>query len=117
MGKTKDLVQRAFGLLVLKTIALEPNHGWAVAKRLQQVSRDVLRDVLQVQQGSLYLASHRLEQKAGIRAKWAETDTVRRAKFNSLTAAAAVPANWGRLSAAVKPRGANLIGGCHDVGS
>lgn len=113
MGKTKDLVQRAFGLLILKTIALEPNHGWAIAKRRQQVSRDVL----QVQQGSLYLASHRLEQKAGIRAKWAETETVRRAKFNSLTAAAAVPANWGRLSAAVKPRGANLIGGCHDVGS
>lgn len=97
MGKTKDLVQRAFGLLVLKTIALEPNHGWAIAKRLQQVSRDVV----QVQQGSLYLASHRLEQKAGIRAKWAETDTVRRAKFNSLTAAAPVQlrneaAHWGR---------------------
>lgn len=105
MGKTKDLVQRAFGLLVLKTIALEPNHGWAVAKRLQQVSRDVL----QVQQGSLYLASHRLEQKAGIRAKWAETDTVRRAKFNSLTAAAPVQlrneaAHGGRWSAA-----ANLV--------
>lgn len=105
MRKTKDLVQRAFGLLMLKTIALEPNHGWAIAKRLQQVSRDVL----QVQQGSLYLASHRLEQKAGIRAKWAETDTVRRAKFNSLTAAAPVQlrneaAHWGRLSAA-----ANLV--------
>ncbi|HVH60075.1 MAG TPA: helix-turn-helix transcriptional regulator [Candidatus Sulfotelmatobacter sp.] len=105
MGKTKDLVQRAFGLLMLKTIALEPNHGWAIAKRLQQVSRDVV----QVQQGSLYLASHRLEQKAGIRAKWAETDTVRRAKFNSLTAAAPVQlrneaAHWGRLSAA-----ANLV--------
>lgn len=105
MGKAKDLVQRAFGLLMLKTIALEPNHGWAIAKRLQQVSRDVL----QVQQGSLYLASHRLEQKAGIRAKWAETDTVRRAKFNSLTAAAPVQlrneaAHWGRLSAA-----ANLV--------
>lgn len=105
MGKTKDLVQRAFGLLMLKTIALEPNHGWAIAKRLQQVSRDVL----QVQQGSLYLASHRLEQKAGIRAKWAETDTVRRAKFNSLTAAAPVQlrneaTHWGRLSAA-----ANLV--------
>lgn len=89
MGKTKDLVQRAFGFLILKTIALEPNHGWAIAKR----------------QGSLYLASHRLEQKAGIRAKWAETETVRRAKFNSLTAAASVQlrneaANWGhrRLS-------------------
>lgn len=105
MGKAKDLVQRAFGLLILKTIALEPNHGWAIAKRLQRISRDVL----QVQQGSLYLASHRLEQKAGIRAKWAETDTVRRAKFNSLTAAAPVQlrneaANWGRLSAA-----ANLV--------
>lgn len=105
MGKTKDLVQRAFGLLMLKTIALEPNHGWAIAKRLQQVSRDVV----QVQQGSLYLAPHRLEQKAGIRAKWAETDTVRRAKFNSLTAAAPVQlrneaAHWGRLSAA-----ANLV--------
>ncbi len=89
MGKTKDLVQRAFGLLILKTIALEPNHGWAIAKRRQQVSRDVLQ----------------VQQKAGRRAKWAETETVRPAKFNSLTAAAPVQvrneaANWGhrRLS-------------------
>jgi transcriptional regulator len=104
MGKTKDLVQRTLRLLILKTIALEPKHGWAIAKRLQQISRDVL----QVQQGSLYLAAHRLEQKAGIKAKWAETETARRAKFNSLTAAACVcvqlrneAANWDRLSAAV----------------
>ena len=100
MGKTKHLVQRTLGLLILKT--LEPKHVWAVAKRMQQISRDVL----QVQQGSLYPALHRLAQRAWIRAKWAETETTRRTKFNSLTAAACVPlrneaANWDRLSAAV----------------
>jgi len=89
-------------LLILKTIALEPKHGWAIAKRIQQISRDVL----QVQQGSLYPALHRLEQKAWIMAKWAETETGREAKFYSLTAAGRKQlekeaANWNRLSAAI----------------
>jgi PadR family transcriptional regulator PadR len=102
MGKPNDLVQGTLDLLILKTIALEPKHGWAIAKRIQQVSRDVL----QVQQGSLYPALHRLEQKAWIKAKWAETETGRQAKFYSLTAAGRKhlereAANWDRLSSAI----------------
>ena len=102
MGKPSDLVQGTLDLLILKTIALEPQHGWAIAKRIQQISRDVL----QVQQGSLYPALHRLEQKAWIKAKWAETETGRRAKFYSLTTAGRVQlekeaANWDRLSTAI----------------
>ena len=101
MGKPSDLVQGTLDLLILKTIALEPKHGWAIAKRIQQISRDVL----QVQQGSLYPALHRLEQKAWVKAKWAETETGRQAKFYSLTAAGRKQlekeaANWDRLSAA-----------------
>ena len=102
MGKPSDLVQGTLDLLILKTIALEPKHGWAIAKRIQQISHEVL----QVQQGSLYPALHRLEQKAWIRAKWAETETGREAKFYSLTAAGRKQlekeaANWDRLSAAI----------------
>src|SRR6266487_2221183 len=95
MGKPSDL-------LILKTLSLEPKHGWAIAKRIQQISREVL----QVQQGSLYPALHRLEQKAWVKAKWAETETGRQAKFYSLTAAGRKQlekeaANWDRLSAAI----------------
>jgi PadR family transcriptional regulator PadR len=102
MGKPSDLVQGTLDLLILKTIALEPKHGWAIAKRIQQISCDVL----QVQQGSLYPALHRLEQKAWVKAKWAETGTGRQAKFYSLTAAGRKQlekeaANWDRLSAAI----------------
>jgi PadR family transcriptional regulator PadR len=102
MGKPNDLVQGTLDLLILKTLALEPKHGWAIAKRIQQISREVL----QVQQGSLYPALQRLEEKAWIKAKWAETDTGRKAKFYSLTAAGRVQlekeaANWNRLSAAI----------------
>jgi PadR family transcriptional regulator PadR len=102
MGKPSDLVQGTLDLLILKTIALGPKHGWAIAKRIQQISRDVL----QVQQGSLYPALHRLEQKAWIKAKWAETETGRQAKFYSLTAAGRKhlereAANWDRLSSAI----------------
>jgi PadR family transcriptional regulator, regulatory protein PadR len=102
MGKPSDLVQGTLDLLILKTIAVEPQHGWAIAKRIQQISRDVL----QVQQGSLYPALHRLEQKAWIKAKWAGTETGRRAKFYSLTAAGRLQleketANWDRLSTAI----------------
>jgi PadR family transcriptional regulator, regulatory protein PadR len=102
MGKPNDLVQGTLDLLILKTIALEPKHGWAIAKRIQQISQDVL----QVQQGSLYPALNRLERKGWIKAKWGETDTGRQAKFYSLTAAGHTQlqkeaANWSRLSAAI----------------
>ena len=102
MGKPSDLVQGTLDLLILKTIALEPKHGWAIAKRIQQLSGDVL----QVQQGSLYPALHRLEQQGWIKAKWADSDTGRQAKFYSLTAAGrkqmeTESVNWNRLSAAI----------------
>jgi PadR family transcriptional regulator PadR len=102
MSKPSDLVQGTLDLLILKTISLEPKHGWAIAKRIQQISGEVL----QVQQGSLYPALHRLEQKAWIKAKWAETETGRNAKFYTLTAGGRAQleketANWSRLSAAI----------------
>lgn len=102
MGKPSDLVQGTLDLLILKTISLEPMHGWAIAKRIQQVSGEVL----QVQQGSLYPALHRLEQQGWIKAKWAESETGRQAKFYSLTIAGrkqleSESANWSRLSAAI----------------
>ncbi|MGC2639640.1 MAG: PadR family transcriptional regulator [Acidobacteriaceae bacterium] len=102
MGKPNDLVQGTLDLLILRTVAPEPMHGWAIAKRIQQISREVL----QVQQGSLYPALHRLEQQGWIRAKWAESETGRQAKFYSLTAAGRKQleqesANWSRLSAAI----------------
>jgi len=102
MGKPNDLVQGTLDLLILKTLSLEPKHGWAIAKRIQQVSRDVL----QVQQGSLYPALHRLEQQGWIRAKWQESGTGRQAKFYSLTAAGRKQleqetSNWSRLSGAI----------------
>jgi PadR family transcriptional regulator, regulatory protein PadR len=102
MGKPSDLVQGTLDLLILKTLALEPRHGWAIAKRIQQISNEAL----QVQQGSLYPALHRLEQQAWIKAHWAETETGRRAKFYSLTRAGRKQletelANWDRLSSAI----------------
>jgi len=102
MGKPSDLVQGTLDLLILKTIALQPKHGWAIAKRIQQISNEAL----QVQQGSLYPALHRLEQQGWIRAKWAESETGRQAKFYALTAAGKrqleeEKANWSRLSAAI----------------
>lgn len=102
MGKPSDLVQGTLDLLILRTIALEPRHGWAIAKRIEQVSRDVL----QVQQGSLYPALHRLEQKGWIKAEWKATETGRQAKFYGLTKAGrarlnAELENWERLSAAI----------------
>ena len=102
MGKPSDLVQGTLDLLILKTISLEPKHGWAIAKRIQQVSNDVL----QVQQGSLYPALHRLEQQGWIRAKWSETEGSRLVKFYSLTAAGRAQLerereSWSRLSTAI----------------
>jgi transcriptional regulator len=89
-------------LLILKTLSLEPKHGWAVAKRIQQVSKDAL----QVQQGSLYPALYRLEQQGWITADWRESETGRQAKFYSLTRAGRKRlekelANWDRLSSAI----------------
>ncbi len=102
MAKSSDLLQGTLDLLILKTISLEPTHGWAIAKRIQQVSKEVL----QVQQGSLYPALHRLEQQGWIKSHWADTETGREAKFYSLTRAGKAQmelelASWGRLSAGV----------------
>jgi PadR family transcriptional regulator PadR len=102
MGKPSDLVQGTLDLLILKTISLEAKHGWAIAKRIQQISGEVL----QVQQGSLYPALHRLEQQGWIRGKWEESETGREAKFYTLTAAGRKQleqetANWNRLSGAI----------------
>ena len=102
MSKPTDLVQGTLDLLVLKTISLESKHGWAIAKRIQQVSQDAL----QVQQGSLYPALHRLEQQAWIKAEWRPTETGRMAKFYSLTPSGRKQlerelANWARLSTAI----------------
>jgi PadR family transcriptional regulator len=102
MSKPTDLVQGTLDLLILKTVALEPMHGWGIAQRIRQVSKEVL----QVNQGALYPALHRLEQSGWIKAKWGESDNNRRAKFYSLTAAGRKylereEANWQRLSVAI----------------
>ena len=102
MGKPTDLVQGTLDLLILKILSLEPKHGWAIAKRIQQVSKEVL----QVQQGSLYPALYRLEQQGWIKADWRETETGRQAKFYTLTRAGrkrldTERANWERLSSAI----------------
>ena len=102
MSKPTDLVQGTLDLLILKTIALEPMHGWGIAQRIHQVSKEVL----QVNQGALYPALHRLEQSGWIKAKWGESDNNRRAKFYSLTPAGRKylereQANWQRLSTAI----------------
>jgi PadR family transcriptional regulator len=78
-----DLPQGTLDLLILKTLDLEPRHGWAISERIQQLSRDTLR----VQQGSLYPALHRLERQGWIRARWGTSENNRRAKYYELTAA------------------------------
>ena len=102
MSKPTDLVQGTLDLLILKTIALEPMHGWGIAQRIRQISKEVL----QVNQGAVYPALHRLEHGGWIKAKWGESGAKRRAKFYSLTAAGRKrleqeEANWRRLSAAI----------------
>ena len=97
-----DLLQGTLDVLILKIIALGPVHGYAVAQRLQQFSRDVL----QVQQGSLYPALHRLEERGWLRAEWGPSETGRDAKFYSLTRTgrkqlAVERLNWERLAAAI----------------
>ena len=102
MSRPTDLVQGTLDLLILKTLGLEPMHGWAIAQRIRQVSKEVL----QVQQGSLYPALHRLEQQGWIKADWGESENNRKAKYYSLTAAGRKQlerelASWERLSSAI----------------
>jgi PadR family transcriptional regulator PadR len=102
LSKPTDLVQGTLDLLILKVVALEPMHGWAIAQRIKQMSKDVL----QVGQGSLYPALHKLEQQGWIDAEWGESDNNRRAKYYSLTRAGRKALNeesahWERLSAAI----------------
>ncbi len=102
MGKPSDLIQGTLDLLILKTVSLEPRHGWAIAKRIEQVSREVLS----VTQGSLYPALHRLEQQGWLRAQMGVTETGREAKFYALTAAGRRQLtremeSWDRLSSAI----------------
>ncbi len=102
MSKPPDLVQGTLDLLLLKILALEPQHGWAISQRLKQISGDVL----QVSDGSLYPALHKLEQEGWITAEWKTSELGRRAKFYSLTRLgrrqlARESANWDRLSNAI----------------
>lgn len=102
MGKPTDLVQGTLDLLILRTIEHEPKHGWAIARRIREISNDVLK----VQQGSLYPALYRLEKEGWIAGHWAVTDTGREAKFYSLTRTGRAHlqrevAAWERLSGAI----------------
>jgi len=97
-----DLLQGTLDLLILKIVALGPVHGYGISQRIQQISRDVL----QVRQGSLYPALHRLEKRGWLRAQWNESDNGRRAKYYSLSAAGRRQlklehSNWQRLAGAV----------------
>ncbi len=97
-----ELLQGTLDLLILKTLALEPMHGWGISQRIQQISREVF----QVNQGSLYPALVRLEERGWIRSEWGESENNRRAKFYKLTTAgrkqlAAETRNWERLTAAI----------------
>jgi len=101
-SQKSDLLQGTLDVLILKVVALGPIHGYAIAQRLQQMSGAVL----QVQQGSLYPALHRLEKRRWLRAEWAASDTGREARFYSLTRLGrkqleAQRASWARLSAAI----------------
>ena len=103
MKSKADLLQGTLDLLILKTLALEPMHGWGISLRIQQVSKDVL----QVQQGSLYPALHRLEQRGWIDAEWGDSDNNRKAKYYRLTRSGRKQlelqtSNWERLSGAVR---------------
>lgn len=104
MGKSSkgDLLQGTLDLLILKTLALGPQHGWGISQRIQQISEDVL----QVNQGSLYPALHRLEEQGWIDSEWGVSDTNRQAKFYRLTRAGqrqleVEATQWARITAAV----------------
>lgn len=100
--KRIDLPQGTLDLLILRTLALEPQHGWAISERIHQISSDVLL----IQQGSLYPALHRLERRSWIKAKWGTSENNRRAKYYELTKTGRrqlerETASWKKLAAAV----------------
>src|ERR1700692_2993655 len=102
-NKRIELPQGTLDLLILRTLALEPQHGWAISERIQQISSDVLW----IQQGSLYPALHRLERRGWIKAKWGTSENNRRAKFYELTKAGRRELEieqdaWQKLTAAVR---------------
>ena len=102
MAPAVEVLQGTLDLLILKTLALEPMHGWGIAQRIQQVSRDIL----QIQQGSLYPALYRLERKKWIHAEWGASENNRRAKFYTLTKTGRQQlekelADWKQMSTAV----------------
>jgi PadR family transcriptional regulator PadR len=97
-----ELPQGTLDLLILQTLALEPQHGWAISERVQQISSDVLR----IQQGSLYPALHRLERRSWIKARWGVSENNRRARFYELTKAGRrqleiEKESWSKLTAAM----------------
>lgn len=102
MPEYMELPQGTLDLLILRTLALEPQHGWGISERVQQMSSDVLR----IQQGSLYPALHRLERRGLIKSRWGTSENNRRAKFYELTRTglrrlAAGQDSWHKLTAAV----------------
>ena len=102
MSEQLDLLQGTLDLLILKTLAIEANHGWGIAQRIQQVSKEIL----QVGQGSLYPALHRLERQKWIKSEWKLTENNQRAKFYQLTAAgrkqlAEERSRWTQMSDAI----------------
>lgn len=102
MGKRNDLLQGTLDLLILKTLGLGPQHGWAISQRIQQISEDALR----VNQGSLYPALHRLEEQGWVASEWGTSESNREAKFYKLTRAGVrqmevEAANWERVSAGI----------------
>jgi PadR family transcriptional regulator, regulatory protein PadR len=101
-GKKSDLLQGTLDMLILKIVALGPMHGYGISQRIRQISKEVL----QVQQGSLYPALHRLEKRGWLAAEWGESDNGRQAKFYKLSAKGrrqlrSEQANWKRLAEAV----------------
>lgn len=102
MSRPNDLVQGTVDLLILKTVALQPMHGWAIAQRIKQVSNEVLK----LNQNALYPALHRLEGQGWLKSEWGESENNRRAKYYSLTRAGLKRleeelASWERLSSAI----------------
>jgi len=102
MAKRNDLLQGTLDLLILKTLGLGPQHGWAISQRIQQISEDALR----VNQGSLYPALHRLEEQGWVASEWGTSESNREAKFYRLTRAGVrqlelETENWERVSAGI----------------
>lgn len=103
MTKSTDLLQGTLDLMILKVVSLEPMHGWAIAERIRQLSKDAMK----VNQGALYPALHRLEHQAWLKASWGVSENNRRAKYYSLTKAGrerlkAEEETWERLSVALR---------------